>query len=100
MTTPTSFTFKGRILNTDSVTFLSGIELSTLQIQSSSVNLVDKIINDFILPDGAVGYLQGSYVEATKVFTVGAGDRVLFWNAPASEFTSTDKNGGNWALAA
>jgi hypothetical protein len=99
MTTPTSFTFKDYILNTDTITFLSGVESSTLQIQPSSINLVDKPTTGFIIPDNVIGYLTGSFVDATNVFTVGAGDRILFWNGTAGEFASVGQNGGNWRIA-
>ena len=98
MTIPTSFTFKDIILETDTVTFLGGVESSTLQIQPSSINLVDKPATGFIIPNGVVGYLLGSYIDATNVFTVGAGDRVLFWNGTTGEFTSVGQSGGNWSI--
>jgi hypothetical protein len=99
MTTPTSFTFKDIILETDTVTFSNGIESSALQIQPSSINLVDKPTTGFIIPDNVIGYLTGSFVDATNVFTVGAGDRILFWNGTAGEFASVGQNGGNWRIA-
>jgi len=98
MTTPTSFTFKDNVSVTDTVTFLDSLELSTLQIQPSSINLVDKPTTSFIIPDNVIGYLQGSYVDATKVFTVGVGDRILFWSGSAGEFASVSQNGGNWSI--
>jgi hypothetical protein len=99
MTTPTSFTFKDCILDNDTITFLNGLESSSLQIQPSSINLIEKPTTGFVIPDNAIGYLTGSYVDVTNVFTVGAGDRVLFWNGTTGEFTSVGQNGGNWRIA-
>ena len=99
MTTPTSSSFFTNISVCNTITFSNGIESSALQIQPSSINLVDKPTIGFIIPDDVIGYLTGSYVDATNVFTVGAGDRILFWNGTAGEFASVGQNGGNWRIA-
>jgi len=99
MTTPTSSFLFTNISVGNTLTFNNGVESSTLQIQPSSINLVDKPTTGFIIPDDVIAYLTGSFVDATNVFTVGVGDRVLFWNGTADEFASVGRNGGNWRIA-
>ena len=99
MTSPTSFVLSADISVCDTLTFANGIESSSLQLSETSFNLLWVTTNGYVLPDDIVGYLTGSFVQATNTFTVGTGNQVLFWNGTKTEFSSIGKTGGNWQMA-
>ena len=99
MTTPTSFSLFADISACNTLTFSNGVDSLSHEITQTSINLLGASTKGYILPEGVVAYLTGSYVDGTNVFTVGAGDRILFWNGSAGEFASVGKNGGNWGVA-
>jgi hypothetical protein len=99
MTTPTSFSLSATIAVCDILTFANGMDLILPQSTQNTLNLLGFSTKGYVLPDNVVGYLLGSYQQATGVFTVGDGTQTLFWNGTSDEFTSVGKTGGNWQLA-
>lgn len=99
MTTPTSFALSTNISVCDTLTFANGMNSIPPQLSASTVNLIGLPTAGYVLPEGVVGYLLGSYEPATNVFTVGVGVQTLFWSGTLEEFAVVGKTGGNWQLA-
>lgn len=99
MTKPTSFALSNNISVCDTLTFANGMNSVPPKLSATTVNLLGQPTTGYVLPEGVVGYLLGSYENVTNVFTIGTGTQTLFWNGTAEEFALVGKNGGNWQLA-
>lgn len=99
MTTPTSFVLSENISVCDILTFANGMNSMPPKLSATTLNLLNAPTSGYVLPEGAVGYLLGSYEAVTNVFTVGTGTQTLFWNGTPEEFAMVGRTGGNWQLA-
>jgi hypothetical protein len=100
MTTPTTFALSKNIFVCDVLTFANGVNTTSPQLTQTTENLFGVPSNGYVLPEGVVGYLLGSYELTVGVFTVGSGTQTLVWAGTPQEFASVGLSGGNWELTA
>ena len=98
MTKPTSFDLSPVISKTDTLVFDDGLETGDFLNLPNQVGLLGYATSGVFLTFTMLYFVQGTYNDTTKTFTIDDGTEKLYWVGFPLDFSTVGLNGGDWKL--